>query len=113
MQEIATGMQSIVVALATADWKTIQDNSNNIRESSVMEKQLTPAQKEELAHALPEHFRQLDAEFHRRAAKLGAAASAHEAELAAFHYARLVESCAICHRPTPTHGFQGSLLRLG
>ncbi len=97
MKEISTGVQLIAVALATADWKAIQESSRNIRESYVMEKKLTPNQEKELVRVLPERFMQLDAEFHQRAAKLGEAASAHDAELAAFHYARLIESCAQCH----------------
>jgi hypothetical protein len=107
MREIATGVQSIAIALATADWKVIQDSSDKIRESYVMEKKLTPDLKKELAHVLPAHFKQLDAEFHQRAARLGAAAAAHDAELAAFHYARLVEGCAICHSAYARSRFPG------
>ena len=97
MREISTRVQSIALALATADWKTIQDNSDKIRKSYVMEKNLTSDQEKELTRSLPERFKQLDAEFHQRAARLGTAASAHDAELAAFHYSRLIENCATCH----------------
>ena len=97
MREIATGVQNIALAVATADWKAVHDTSDKIRRSYVMEQKLTPDQTQELAHALPAHFTQLDAEFHQQAAKLGAAASAHNAELAVFHYSRLVEHCAGCH----------------
>lgn len=97
MKEISTGVQNIAVALTTADWKTIQDCSEKIRASYVLEKKLTPEQEKELAPALPERFKQLDAEFHQRAAKLGEAASAHDAELVVFHYGRLIESCTQCH----------------
>jgi cytochrome c556 len=97
MQEISTGVQRLALALATADWKGIQETSDNIRKSYVMEKKLTPEQTEELEHVLPERFKKLDAEFHQRAAKLGAAASVHDAELVTFHYSRLVESCVQCH----------------
>ena len=97
MREITTGIQNIVPALATADWATIAQTSEKIRASYIMEKSLTPAQLEELEHQLPEPFKQLDAEFHLRAAKLGAAAAAHDSELVVFHYSRLLDSCTRCH----------------
>jgi hypothetical protein len=107
MREIAEGVQRIALALATADWKTVQETSAMIHQSYVMAKKLTPDQAQELAQALPKHFKQLDADFHQRAAKLGTAASAHDAELAVFHYARLVESCAVCHSAYAQSRFPG------
>tara|TARA_R110001599_G_scaffold353838_1_gene599677 strand:- start:37197 stop:37376 length:180 start_codon:yes stop_codon:yes gene_type:complete len=59
-----------------------------------MEKKLTAAQVKELEQVLPVHFKQLDAEFHQRVVRLGAAASTHDAELVAFEYSRLPETCA-------------------
>jgi cytochrome c556 len=72
-----------------------------------MEKQLTPAQAKELEQALPEGFKRLDAEFHQRAEKLGAAAGAHDPELTAFHFSRLVESCTKCHAAYAQSRFPG------
>lgn len=97
MREISKGIQSLALSLATADWHAIQETSEKIRASYIMENQLTPAQAEELEHVLPEQFKQLDADFHHRAQKLGLAAAEHDAELALFHYSRLLESCANCH----------------
>ena len=97
MREVARGTQTLAIALATADWKTLHDTAAMIRSSYIMNKQLTAVQKHELEHALPAGFKQLDAEFHGRAEKLALAAEARDHELAAFHYSRLVESCAVCH----------------
>jgi len=97
MREISTGVQAVAAALATADWESIRETGEKIRASYLMEQQLTPAQAAELEHALPGQFRRLDADFHQRAERLGAAAAAHDPELAAFHYSRLIESCARCH----------------
>jgi cytochrome c556 len=97
MREVANGVQGVTLSLATADWKSIEDTSVKIRASYIMEKKLTAAQAGELENALPEQFKQLDAEFHQRAEKLGAAAAAHDAELVVFHYSRLLESCTRCH----------------
>jgi hypothetical protein len=107
MREIAGGVQGVALSLATADWRSIEETSTKIRASYIMEKKLTPAQANELAKALPEQFKHLDAEFHQRAEKLGAAAAAHDPELAVFHYSRLVESCVRCHASFAGKRFPG------
>ena len=107
MREITGGVQDVVLSLATADWKQIQEISEKIRASYIMEKKLTPTQAGELERALPEQFKQLDAEFHQRAERLGAAAAAHDAELVVFHYSRLVESCVRCHAAFAGQRFPG------
>lgn len=107
MREIAVAAQSIALSLATADWRSIEETSNNIRASYIMEKQLTANQTMELEKALPEQFKQLDAEFHQRAEKLGAAAAAHDPELVTFHYSRLIESCTRCHSAFASKRFPG------
>jgi len=95
------------LSLATANWTSIQETSTKIRASYIMEKKLTAAQTEELEQALPENFKQLDAEFHQRAEKLGMAAVAHDPELVAFQYSRLIESCALCHSAYAKSRFPG------
>ncbi len=107
MLEIAQGVQRIALSLAGGDWKSIHRTSAQIRDSYIMQQKLTPAQAEELAHALPARFKQLDAEFHRRAGKLGEAAHERDPELVAFHYARLLENCADCHAAFASHRFPG------
>lgn len=107
MREISGGVQGIALALATADWKSIEAVSSKIRGSYIMEKKLSAPQKKELGQALPEHFKQLDAEFHQRAEKLGMAAAAHDHELTVFHYFRLVESCVRCHSAFAMKRFPG------
>jgi len=107
MRELTGGVQDVVLSLATADWKEIQEASEKMRASYIMEKKLTPAQAGELERALPERFKQLDAEFHQRAQRLGEAAAAHDAELVVFHYSRLVESCVRCHSEFARQRFTG------
>jgi cytochrome c556 len=107
MREVARGTQTLAIALATADWKTLHDTAAMIRSSYIMSQQLTAVQKHELEHALPAGFKQLDAEFHARAEKLAHAAEARDHELAAFHYSRLVESCAVCHSGYAKSRFPG------
>ncbi|MEO8332949.1 MAG: hypothetical protein ABI479_11000 [Gallionella sp.] len=96
MREITGGVQAMAFSISTADWKSIQETSAKIRASYIMERKLTPTQAKEL-EALPERFRKLDASFHQRAEKVGAAAQAHDAELVTYQYSRLLESCVVCH----------------
>lgn len=107
MGEIAGGVQGIALSLASADWASIQETSAKIRASYIMEKKLTATQAKELKQALPEHFKQLDTEFHQRAEKLGMAAAAHDPELVAFHYSRLIENCTLCHSAYAKTRFPG------
>lgn len=97
----------MALSLASADWESIQETSAKIRASYLMEKKLTPAQAKELDVALPEQFKRLDAQFHQRAERLGTAAAAHDPELVAFHYSRLLESCALCHSAYAKSRFPG------
>jgi len=107
MAEITTGVQGIASFLASADWKSIRETGIKIRDSFIMEKQLTPEQAHELERALPGEFKLLDAEFHQRAEKLAAAAEIHDSELVTFHYYRLIESCVVCHAAYASSRFPG------
>lgn len=107
MREIAVGVQSIPLSLVSANWTSIVETSAKIQASYIMGQKLTPAQVKELEQALPAHFKQLDAEFHQRAGRLGAAAAAHDAELVSFQYSRLIETCAACHAAYATVRFPG------
>jgi hypothetical protein len=107
MREVARGTQTLAIALASADWKTLRDTSAKIRASYILERELTSAQRHELELALPAGFTRLDAEFHDRAGKLGHAAEARDHELAAFHFSRMIESCARCHASYAKSRFPG------
>ena len=107
MREISGAVQRIPLALAAGDWKVIEDTSAAIRASYILEKALTPSQARELEHSLPERFKHLDAEFHHRAGELELAARAHDYEVAAFHYSRLLETCARCHSEYAGSRFPG------
>lgn len=107
MREVASGTQALAIALASADWKTLHDTSARIRASYILAKKLTPAQRQELERGLPAGFKQLDADFHARAQKLALAAEARDRELAAFHFSRMVESCATCHAAYAKTRFPG------
>lgn len=97
MREITSGVQKIPVAIAQADWHTLIQTSESIQSSYIMAKALTGEQAEALEAGLPARFKQIDSDFHARAAKLAQAAESRDFELASYHYSRLVEGCAQCH----------------
>lgn len=107
MLEVASGMQVIALALASGDWQAVANTSAKIRASYILEQRLTPDQIRELELALPDGFKRIDADFHRRAERLHDAAKARDPEMAAFHYSRLIESCAACHASYAQARFPG------
>ncbi|MCG3200366.1 MAG: hypothetical protein NFCOHLIN_00218 [Gammaproteobacteria bacterium] len=105
MRGISKGMEALVTAIATGDWKMVTDTSARIRASYIMEQRLTAAQKDELETELPEVFKLMDANFHREAGNLGHAAEVRDAELTSFYFYRMVESCVACHSAYATTRF--------
>lgn len=97
MRALLGGVQDLPVGIATADWKGVAATAAQIRDSYILTQNLTDAQKAELEVSVPEHFKRLDAEFHREAQKLEAAAIRHDAQLSTFYYYRLLETCTACH----------------
>ena len=107
MRALLDGVQSLPAGIATADWKHVADISARIRATYILDQALTAAQKQELDTSLPEHFKRLDSDFHHEAMKLEAAATDHDAQLASFHYYRLLEACTGCHAIYATARFPG------
>lgn len=97
MRALLSGIQTLPVGIATGDWKSVAGTSAQIRASYILDQKLTPVQRKELSTSLPEHFKRLDSQFHLEAEKLEAAAANHDAQLSAFHYYRLIETCTACH----------------
>jgi len=107
MGELSRGVRTVAVSLASADWEAIEEASGKMHESYIMKRSLTPAMAAELKSKLPEQFKALDAAFHARALKLRDAARNKDVELSAFHFSRLLESCAGCHRKFAGERFPG------
>lgn len=107
MAELGNGIQSIALAIATADWTAIHETSKKVHGSYIMKQSLTRAQGLELKQKLPSEFKRLDMEFHARAKQLAQAAESKDPELVAFRYSRLVEGCASCHSVFASKRFPG------
>ncbi len=107
MKAIVVGVQYLPVGIAAAEWHKVAKTGEQISASYILEQKLTPAMRTELDTALPGHFKRLDMEFHHEAKKLQSAAMNHNAQLAAFHYYRLIEACTECHAAFAVAKFPG------
>lgn len=107
MQQLDTGLQQVLSAIARADWATIERTAHKIESSFILEQQLSSEQQEELHRVLPEAFLALDRKFHGDAARLAAAAKHADAELAAFYTYRLIDGCVTCHSQFARQRFPG------
>lgn len=107
MRALAGGLETLATAIPTGDWPAVADTARRMEASYIMKQRLTPAQKQELAGSLPEHFKRLDRRFHQQAGRLAAAAEARDAELAGFRFYRLVAACTSCHAEFARARFPG------
>jgi hypothetical protein len=97
MAALQGAMLELVPATVAGDWATIADVAERIRGGFILSRQLTAAQREELATRLPAGFLELDAEFHGLAERLEAAAREQRPELVTFYAYKLQDSCVGCH----------------
>lgn len=97
MAALQGAMLELVPAMVAGDWETIAHVAERIRAGFILSRELTAAQREELATRLPEGFLELDAEFHGLAEGLEAAAREKRPELVTFYAYRMQDSCVGCH----------------
>lgn len=107
MREITVASQAILMSYVAGDWASIKKLSEQISASYVMARKLSASQRQELTEKLPAQFKHMDMEFHARAEKLAGAAEAGDPEIVAFHFNRLLESCASCHAAYARSRFPG------
>jgi hypothetical protein len=97
MAALQGAMLELVPAMVAGDWGTVARVAERIRAGFILARELTPAQREELATRLPAGFLELDAEFHGLAEGLEAAAREQRPELVTFYAYKLQDSCVGCH----------------
>jgi len=107
MNAIQQGMQALLPAIVSGNWKDAAGIGEHIQNSYIMQKQLTEAQMEELHNALPPAFLELDQSFHHTAGMLAHAARQRNAEVAGFYYYKLTDTCVACHGKFAGHRFPG------
>ena len=107
MSAIQEGMQTLVPAIASGNWKQVADIGEKIQHSYIMQQELTTAQVEELHHSLPPAFRELDQSFHHSAGMLAHAARNKNAEVVNFYFYKLTDTCVSCHMRFAKRRFPG------
>ena len=107
MNEIKKGMESLVFAMASGNWKQIQETGHRIKHSYIMKNKLTESQKHELHAKLPAQFREIDKKFHYYAGMLSHVAEERDIELVNFYFAKMNETCMSCHSKFVTNRFEG------
>jgi len=107
MWQIDDGMGTLATGISLGDWKTVAETASKIRDSFILEQQLTVEDAEELNQKLPAPFLKLDGRFHETSGKLAHAAHNRDAELASFYYYRMLDSCVHCHAAFAPKRFPG------
>jgi aspartate/tyrosine/aromatic aminotransferase len=96
MQAIQQGMQSLLPAIVSGNWKAVAETGTRIQHSYIMNQQLTDEHMQELQQ-LPAAFLELDQSFHRSAGRLAQAAQMKNPEVVSFYFYRLTDTCVACH----------------
>lgn len=107
MQYLQKGVAELLPAIAAGEWHKVEAIGGKIHASYILKQRLTPAQREELHGALPDHFKELDAAFHQAAKMLVHAAKMGHAEIVNFYFYKLNDGCTKCHARFATHRFPG------
>lgn len=107
MVGLKQGAGELAALLATGEWEAAAVRAERVRDSYIMKEKLSPPERAELVHALPADFVALDGRFHRHAGGLAQAARARDADLAVFHYTKMLEGCMSCHSRYATHTLSG------
>lgn len=105
MLAIQSGMQKMVVALASGDFEELAHIAGNIKHSFILKQEMTDIQKHELHEKLPAGFLEKDQQFHKYAGMLQHVSEKQHTELVSFYYSKLLDSCVSCHSLYADHRF--------
>jgi len=97
MNGIQKGMTVLAIAIPAGHWDQIAQTAGQMKDSYIMNRKLSPKEREELHHSLPAGFQALDRVFHETAGLLKKAASEHNIEMVNSYFCKLNETCVQCH----------------
>lgn len=106
MAEILKGMESLVVAVVSANWDKIARVGNNIEKSYYLDSMLSIEQKLELETSLPKKYKDLDYRFHHYASMVAEGAAKKDIELVNYYIYKMNEVCTTCHAEFASERFQ-------
>ena len=104
---IQQGVMDMVPAMAAGEWDKVADIGQKIKKSFILKQKLTDAQKEELHRVLPQHFIEMDMDFHKSAGMLAHAAENKNADVVNFYFYKMNAACVACHGKYATERFPG------
>ncbi|HYQ72984.1 MAG TPA: hypothetical protein VET88_13785 [Gammaproteobacteria bacterium] len=107
MNAVEQGMQALVPAIVAGNWQDITAAGENIRDSYILQQQLTDTRRQALHRELPAAFLELDQSFHHAAGMLAHAAQQRNAEVVNFYFYKLMDACVACHRKYAGQRFPG------
>ncbi len=105
MLGIQNAMMDMIPSIAAGDWPRVAKLAGEIEGSFIIKQALSAEQLEELHHALPAEFLELDRTFHRQAGMLAHVAREGHADLVGFYFYKLNEGCVGCHGKYARHRF--------
>lgn len=97
MVALQNGLMTAIPAMVAGNWDEVARIGRQMRDSYIMKQSLSAQQLEELHHALPASFLELDARLHYLAGMLSHAAEARKSELVGYYLGSLAETCINCH----------------
>ncbi len=107
MLHLRKGMNQIMEAYITGQWRDIAITAKQMENSYVLRQGLSQEQLHELHSKLPKAFLQMDEQFHYYAGMLAHVAENNKAELIGFYISKMSETCVNCHRSYATETFPG------
>lgn len=107
MQAIDAGMARLSSAVATGDWAEIAQIGHAIKNTYILQQQLTKQQRHQLHSSLPAAFKKLDHQFHYYAGMLHHVAKERDLDLVHFYVYKMNESCTACHAQFAAQRFTG------
>ena len=105
MQALQKGMMDIIPAYVAGNWGEIETIAQQMKNSYIMQQQLTDEQKKELHARLPDSFIEIDQQFHYLAGMLSHVAQVEKTELIGFYISKMGETCLSCHTQFAVHKF--------
>ena len=97
MLEIQSAMQQLIPLMATGNSEKTAELAQQIKQSFILKKSLSPEELKQLVKLLPAHFVQLDRAFHSNAGKLAESARQSDFVESGKIYGTMVSGCINCH----------------
>jgi hypothetical protein len=97
MLALQSGLMSVIPAVVAGHWDEVARIGAQMRDSYILQQELTPEQRRELHDTLPASFLELDARLHYLAGMLNHVAEAKKPELVGYYLGAMTETCVTCH----------------